>query len=117
MNIQRVKVTISLDVDLCDLPEGVTLEQVAKKLTLDYYSDGRYPFYSEMLHVGLDKSIQSAVEGATIDLMVTRYGNEVVLVPNGSYSRAYHESSQATKAFHAYVSESIKEARIEPTND
>lgn len=121
MNIQRTRVTISLNLDINDLPAGVTLEQVAEMMTHDQWSEGRYPFYTEMLHEGLRKVVLAAISEATFKLMLDRHPGEYVKYTteygHGETSVAYLEQEKAMKTVGVYNSDSIKAAGFGEPND
>lgn len=105
-------ITITLNFDAMHMP-SVDLNVVEKMLTADQWSDGRYPFYAEMLHVGLSRLLESAV-GAAVGLkMQKEYGRETVQTdPNTQMSRAHLETEKAMKGFSAHILDSIKRAEI-----
>jgi hypothetical protein len=117
MNIQRVAVTITLNVDLCNLPEGVTHEQVAEMMTHDMWNEGRYPFYSEMLHVGLSRSLKQAIGKVVSKKMMAECGNQVVVNGNSTTALWHIKTEEMMKGVGAYVNDSIKAARIEVVDE
>jgi hypothetical protein len=112
MNIQHVKVTITLAVDINGLPEGVHLDQVETKMADSHWNEGRYPFYTEMLQEGLSRQVKEAIWDATVKHMLDKYGSERILIENATMSKAYHEAGKAMKSVAVYCMDSIKDARI-----
>jgi len=112
--IQRFTVTISVNVDINDRPEGVTLEQIAEMMTHDKWSDGRYPFHTEMLQEGLRYQIKLAIQGATFTQMRVKYGHEMIEEGTGSYSLANRKTEEAVASVSVYMAESIQAAEIKP---
>lgn len=116
MNIQRVNVTITMKMDLCELPEGITFERIAEMMARDKWSDGRYPFHTELLHEGLAQHLRLAVRDAVMEQMHLKYGSESVKTPGGTgtLSLAYLKADEAFKPVAVYPVDSIQAATIEP---
>lgn len=117
MKIQRVAVTITLNVDVCNLPEGATLEEIGRQMTKDEWNEGRYPFHTEMLHEGVQEKVCKAIGEIVRNQMRAKHGNEMVAVENGETSLAYLKTQEAMRDVSAYVNDSIKAATIEVVNE
>lgn len=114
----RHSVTITLNFDTMDLPAGVDMDEVAKMLTCDEWSDGRYPFYTEMLHVGLGHMLKYAIGAAVGKQMEKKYGRQTVKEGNTEWSVAPRETEKAMQGVYAGIRDSIKDAKIgKPVKD
>jgi hypothetical protein len=105
-------ITITLNFDTMNLPADLDMDIVAKMLTNDEWSDGRYPFYTEMLHVGLGHMLKRAIGDAVAKVMEKKYGRETVQDGSTTWSRAHLKTEEAMKGVSAHILDSIKEAKI-----
>jgi hypothetical protein len=117
MNIQRVAVTVTLNVDVCNLPEGITWDQVAEMLQRNTWDEGRYPFHREMIHEGLAKALEGAIGAAVWQQMQEQHGNATITTKSGTASLACAEAEKAMRGVSAHVFDDIRAASIGPARD
>lgn len=104
---------MTLQIDVYDMPD-VHLDAVASALTRSEWSDGRYPFYQEMLQVGLKDDVQVAIRRVVQEQMMAKHGREMVPVGHGSHQARWAiETDNAMQGVHVSTVDHIREARIE----
>jgi hypothetical protein len=111
---QQMKLTVTLDIDVMNLPEGVTLDKIAEMFNHDQWDEGRYPFYVEMAHEGLRQRVTSAIGDATQELMSAKYGHEMIVEDDGNTqtSKSYHETGLVMKAVYVGTRDSFKDCKL-----
>ena len=103
-----VELTLKVRVDInMPLPEGLA---EALSDVLQYWSDGRKHFHTELIEEGFAVSVRKAVEQSAMRKHHTVYGNETVTMEGGKWkkSRASIETERETENLRSRIYGSLK---------
>lgn len=110
---QKLKLTVTLNIDVLNLPEGITLDGISEFLNHDHWDEGRYPFHDEMAHEGLRQRVTRSIGEAVQLMMAAKFGYERIEEGASSTLRSYVETRELMKTVYVGVSDSFKDAKLE----
>jgi hypothetical protein len=115
---EKYAVTLTLEVCVADMPDGISLAVIEEALAENQWSDGRYPFYREMLCEAVRKVVLDGISAATFNKAVEAHGREMVETgAHSQTSRAVLEHSSLMQPVDVHMGDCIKAAKLERIED